>query len=156
MSELDILYHDLILDHASNPRNVGKLVPACGSALGNNPMCGDRIKVTVQLKGELVEAIRFEGYGCAISKASASCMTELVSGRTIVEALSLVERFQCVLTGNQDQSDNLPEEVMAFSGVSKFPMRVKCATLAWHALKDALANRSELGDSQHDENPKDS
>ena len=135
------LYQDVILDHSKHPRHFGKLEHATHSGRGHNPLCGDR--VTVQLiidKNDRIADIKFEGKGCAISQASASLMTDMVAGRTVPEAEKLMGGFINLVKGeaveglNEDDRERL--DVMA--GVSAFPMRVKCATLAWHTMKSAL------------------
>lgn len=140
MSELTDLYQEILLDHYRRPRNFGPLDAADREVEGHNPLCGDRITLRLRLDGERIGEARFEGSGCAISTASASMMTEAVSGRTVAEALALAERFRGRLT---DAAPAEPEEELgelaALDGVREFPMRVKCATLAWHALREALA-----------------
>ena len=134
---LDDLYGDMILDHNRRPRNFGRLDGATHTALGNNPLCGDRVTVYLKVDGDRVADIAFEGTGCAISTASASMMTEALRGKSLAEARRLFEQFRGMLT-----ADGEPEELgklAAFAGVREFPMRVKCATLAWHAMQSALA-----------------
>jgi nitrogen fixation NifU-like protein len=140
-SDLRELYQEIILDHSRHPRGFGPLAGANHSAEGHNPLCGDRIKIYMRLDDEdHIADIGFEGRGCAISVASASLMGELLKGRTIEEAEKLMGGFLHLVKG-EDTNDLSPEdrehlEVMA--GVSAFPMRVKCATLAWHTMKSAL------------------
>jgi nitrogen fixation NifU-like protein len=179
-SGLADLYGEVILDHNRRPRNFGPLPRASHSAVGYNPLCGDKVAVHLRVEGERIEDIAFEGVGCAISTASASMMTEALRGRSLDEARQLFERFHALLTtgappaasgsggapGGEldehgeldglDEPDELEEEeagmpgrraggpprlgkLEAFAGVREFPMRVKCATLAWHALQSALA-----------------
>jgi nitrogen fixation NifU-like protein len=135
------LYQDVILDHSKHPRHFGKLEQPTNTAQGHNPLCGDR--VTVQLlvdKDDRIADVKFEGKGCAISQASASLMTDMIAGRTVAEAEKLMGGFLNLVKGeaveglNEDDRERL--DVMA--GVSAFPMRVKCATLAWHTMKSAL------------------
>jgi nitrogen fixation protein NifU and related proteins len=135
------LYQDVILDHSRHPRHFGALPAHSHMAEGHNPLCGDRVKVFLQVNaGERIEDVSFEGRGCAISVASASLMTELLKGRTVAEAERLMGGFLALVKGEDasslETSDRERLEVMA--GVSAFPMRVKCATLAWHAMKAAL------------------
>jgi nitrogen fixation protein NifU and related proteins len=135
------LYQDVILDHSRHPRHFGALPAHSHIAEGHNPLCGDRVKVFLQVNaGERIEDVSFEGRGCAISVASASLMTELLKGRTVAEAERLMGGFLALVKGEDasslETSDRERLEVMA--GVSAFPMRVKCATLAWHAMKAAL------------------
>ncbi len=140
MSELQELYQSLILDHNRNPRNFGPLDGADRHAEGFNPLCGDQVKVDVKLEGDRVADIKFTGNGCAISKASASLMTTAVKGKTLAEAEALFEGFHGLVTGTAVPED--PKKTLGklaiFAGVAEFPVRVKCATLAWHTLKDAL------------------
>jgi nitrogen fixation protein NifU and related proteins len=142
MSDLSDLYQELILDHNRRPRNFGALTDATGQALGHNPLCGDRINVEVRLDADVIRDVRFTGSGCAISKASASLMTEAIRERSVSEALGLLERFQTMLTGRQPVDLEGLGKLEVFSGVREFPMRVKCATLAWHTLKAALARQT--------------
>jgi nitrogen fixation NifU-like protein len=136
------LYQDVILDHSRHPRNFGALEGATHSGEGLNPLCGDRVKVYLVLdKANRIAEIKFEGKGCAISQASASLMTDMLVGRTIAEAETLMGGFLHMVKGEADigelnADDRERLEVMA--GVSAFPMRVKCATLAWHTMKSAL------------------
>ncbi len=143
-AELEDLYQEVILDHNKRPRNKGPLPDATASADGHNPLCGDKIKVHVRVEGDRVVDLRFEGAGCAISQASASTMTEAVKGLSRSEIETLFEGFHVVVTGKAD-ADSQPGlgKLAVFSGVSEFPMRVKCATLAWHTLRAALAGAAE-------------
>ncbi len=141
MNELGDLYQEVILDHYKKPRNFGTLPDATAAAHGDNPLCGDRLALHVRLAGDRIEDIRFKGSGCAISTASASLMTEAVKGKTKAEALAIFERFHPMVTGQGAAGDLGKLEV--FSGVSEFPVRVKCATLAWHTLKAALEGHRE-------------
>ena len=135
------LYQEVILDHSRRPRHFGELASANRSGEGHNPLCGDRVKVylAVDDAGHIAD-VSFLGKGCAISQASASLMTDLIKGRTIAEAERLMEGFLHLVKG-EDASDIAPEDrehLDAMAGVSAFPMRVKCATLAWHTMKSAL------------------
>ena len=145
MTDLQDLYQELILDHGSRPRNLKKLAEANHSAEGYNPLCGDKVKVYVNLDGEIVKDISFEGAGCAISTASASIMTETLKGKTRAEADALFEMFHDLVTGQERKLDS-PElgKLAVFSGVSEFPMRVKCATLSWHTLRAAIKGKEEV------------
>ena len=140
MSELQELYQSLILDHNRNPRNFGPLEGADREAEGYNPLCGDQVKVHLKLEGDRVADIKFTGNGCAISKASASLMTTAVKGKSVAEAVALFDGFHGLVTGTAVPED--PKKTLGklaiFAGVAEFPVRVKCATLAWHTLKDAL------------------
>lgn len=138
MAELRELYQDVILEHSKNPRNYRALEAANRSAEGFNPLCGDHFKVFLDVEDGRIRDISFEGSGCAISKASASMMTQAVKGKRTEEVEALFEKFHRVVTGkNGVEADDLGK-LAAFSGVSEFPIRVKCATLAWHALHAAL------------------
>jgi len=144
MTDLQDLYQELILDHGRRPRNFRRLQDANRTAEGYNPLCGDKVKIFVQMDGDVVKDISFEGSGCAISTASASIMTETLKGKTRAEAEALFETFHDLVTGQKaklDASDLGKLEV--FSGVSEFPIRVKCATLSWHTLRSALNGNGE-------------
>ena len=146
MSELSELYQELILDHNRRPRNFGELPEADRRAHGHNPLCGDRWTVALRLEDGVIRDVKFTGAGCAISKASASLMTDAVRERPVADALVLFDRFQRVLTtpiGVDVDTDALGK-LSVFAGVREFPMRVKCASLAWHTLKAALL------DGRHD------
>ncbi len=152
MSELTDLYQELILDHNRRPRNRRAIEGASRHAVGHNPLCGDRLTLYVNLdEGERIADIAFEGSGCAISTASASLLTEAVKGKTVAEAHALFERFHALVTdegGNAGPADgSAPKlgKLAAFEGVRQFPMRVKCATLAWHTLEAALASEAAAG-----------
>jgi nitrogen fixation NifU-like protein len=145
VTDLQDLYQELILDHGSRPRNLKQLAGANHTAEGYNPLCGDKVKVYVNLDGEVVKDISFEGAGCAISTASASIMTETLKGKTRAEAEALFEMFHDLVTGQERKLDS-PElgKLAVFSGVSEFPMRVKCATLSWHTLRAAIKGKEEI------------
>jgi len=141
MNDLRDLYQEVILDHNRRPRNFGELVGATHEADGHNPLCGDRLHVSVALDGDRVADVRFEGSGCAISTASASLMTESVKGKTVEEARRLFADFHELLTGDPSEVAEASAELgklAVFEGVREFPVRVKCATLSWHTLKSAL------------------
>lgn len=145
-SDLMDLYQEVILDHNKRPRNLGRLEPATHHAEGHNPLCGDRLTVYVDSDGERVRDIRFEGSGCAISTASASLMTQVVKGRSLSEVDALFDAFHELLTGDPSvraDADPAMGKLAVFTGVREFPVRVKCATLAWHTLKAALTGRGE-------------
>jgi nitrogen fixation NifU-like protein len=141
MNELDELYQELILDHGRHPRNFRIPASANHQALGHNPLCGDRLTLALELENGVVKDIGFQGSGCAISTASASTMTEAVKGKTVAEIEALFDHFHDLVTGKAEVADDLPPKLAAFHGVSGFPMRVKCATLAWHTLKNALSDQ---------------
>ncbi len=146
MFDLHDLYQDLILDHNRTPRNRRRLDAPDREAEGYNPLCGDRVTIYLSIRDDVVEDVAFEGSGCAISTAAASLMTESVKGRTIDEARHLFERFHEMVTEGAPPEGDGPGlgKLEAFSGVRRFPARVKCATLAWHTLVAALGNRAEL------------
>lgn len=140
---LEALYQSIILDHNRRPRNFGEMANADRRTEGRNPLCGDEMTLWVKLDGDRIENVSFVGTGCAISKASASIMTTAVKGKTQPEASALFERFHALVTGangagGTDAQDKSLGSLAAFSGVSRFPMRVKCASLPWHALRAAL------------------
>ncbi len=136
MSELDELYQSVILDHNRAPRNFRKLEDANRHAEGRNPLCGDQFEIWLRLEGDVIAEVTFLGQGCAISKASTSMMTQAVKGKTVEEARALFDKFHGVIAaGNQEK---LPSKLEVFRGVRAFPIRVKCATLSWHAMKKAL------------------
>jgi len=137
--ELNDLYRDVILDHNKRPRNFGRVDPADALANGHNPLCGDRLTVTLRLAGDRVDDVKFEGNGCAISVASASMMTEAVKGHSRSEVATLFDRVHALLTQVDAPSTDLGK-LAALSGVREFPARVKCASLCWHTLNAALAN----------------
>jgi nitrogen fixation protein NifU and related proteins len=142
-SELDELYQSVILDHNRAPRNFHKLEDATAHAEGRNPLCGDMYDVWLKVEGDRITDAAFQGQGCAISKASASMMTQVVKGKTLDEARRLFEGFHALVAGDRSQDSvlreaALPAKLEVFKGVRAFPIRVKCATLSWHAMKQAL------------------
>ena len=139
---LNDLYQETILDHSKRPRNCRPLECANRMAEGFNPLCGDRVKIFVDYENDVVKDISFQGSGCAISTASASLMTESLKGKTRAEAETLLGRFHDMLTKEQTLPAGLGK-LAVFSGVREYPARVKCATLAWHTLKAALAGSGE-------------
>ena len=138
MNELRDLYQEVILDHNRRPRNFGALPNANREAEGYNPLCGDRVTVQLHVEDDRVQDISFEGVGCAISTASASLMTEAVKGRTVEEARRIFHGFHDLLTKETGEDPEKLGKLAVFSGVREYPMRVKCATLAWHTLQAAL------------------
>ena len=147
MDDLRELYQEVILDHSRNPRNCRHPEDATCHARGNNPLCGDQVTVFLKLDAQgIVADAAFQGRGCAISVASASMMTDLVKGKTEAEARSLFERFHAMCTSADAAAadDTELEKLKVLSGVRDFPMRVKCATLPWHALQAALAGDEEV------------
>ena len=146
MSELRDLYQEVILDHNKKPRNFGTLDTANRHADGHNPLCGDQISVYVKLNGDVIEDIRFQGQGCAISKASASMMTSELKGKTLPEAEAIFDSFHEMVAGPEELEEEEVEalgKLAVFSGVREYPARVKCASLAWHTLHAALANNEQ-------------
>ena len=146
MSDLSELYQEVILDHNKRPRNWGPMADATRVAKGHNPLCGDRLTLYVKVDGDRLAAISFEGSGCAISKASASLMTDAVKGQPIADALSLFDRVHEMLTTPSTQPVNIDNvgKMAVLSGVREFPARVKCASLAWHTLKSAILDSHEV------------
>jgi nitrogen fixation NifU-like protein len=140
MSELSDLYQEVILEHNKNPRNFREIPDADKTADGNNPLCGDALRVYVDLDGDVVKDVSFKGSGCAISKASASMMTQAVKGKTRDETEALFDEFHRMVTGGLDieTEENHLGKLKIFSGVLEFPARVKCASLSWHTLNAAL------------------
>jgi nitrogen fixation NifU-like protein len=143
-SELGDLYQEVVLDHGKRPRNFGPLAGVTHQAEGLNPLCGDHFKVYARVEGGAVREARFEGSGCAISKASASVMTGIVKGKTAAEIDALFERFHRLVTeGPRPGDEDTLGKLAVFGGVHDYPTRVKCASLAWHALRAALAGQGE-------------
>lgn len=145
MADLKALYQEVILDHNKKPRNFGKLSPASHHAEGHNPLCGDHINVFMNLDGEKVEAITFEGEACAVCKSSASMMTVAVKGKTRLEAEALTREFLDMATGKLDMNQpNNIGRLAVFAGVRDLPTRVKCAILPWHTLHAAFNSVTEV------------
>jgi len=144
VSELDELYQSVILDHNKTPRNFHRMEDATAYAEGRNPLCGDQFEIWLRLEGEVIADASFLGQGCAISKASASMMTQAIKGKTVAEARALFEQFHGVVAGSA--GGKLPSKLEVFRGVKAFPIRVKCATLSWHAMKEALSNKQVRGE----------
>tara|TARA_B100000686_G_scaffold289727_1_gene316601 strand:- start:151 stop:603 length:453 start_codon:yes stop_codon:yes gene_type:complete len=140
MTELRELYQQIILDHNKNPRNFGKIDAANRVREGYNPLCGDHLHVYLHVADDTIADISFEGSGCAISKASASLMTAALKGKPVPEAVAMFEKFQEMVTAEVDApvDDQSLGKMAVFAGVREFPMRVKCATLAWHTMKAAV------------------
>ena len=146
MSELSELYQQVILDHNKKPRNFRKLENANRQAEGFNPLCGDHLNVYLQVEGDQVQDVSFEGSGCAISKASASMMTQAVKGKSKAEAETLFHEFHRMATGELDEENdpNHLGKLKIFAGVRDFPARVKCATLSWHTMHAALNEQQQV------------
>ena len=140
MSELNELYQEVILEHSKAPRNYRRPAGTNHTAEGYNPLCGDHFTVFLDMDGDKIREVGFQGSGCAISKASASMMTQSLKGKTRAEAEHLFEQFHGLVTGEPGANSNGSDlgKLAVFSGVCKYPARVKCATLAWHALQSAL------------------
>jgi nitrogen fixation NifU-like protein len=138
MSDLTELYQEVILDHNRRPRNFRTIASPSHHAEGCNPLCGDRLTLYVQVTGDTITDVAFEGSGCAIAKASASLMTDALKGKTVQEANSLFERFHRVVTTPPDQPVEDLGKLSALAGVRVFPVRVKCASLPWHTFKAAI------------------
>lgn len=142
---MEELYQEIILDHNKNPRNFRLIDHPTHHAEGNNPMCGDEIEVYARVEGERLVEISFQGQGCAISKASASLLTEQLTGKSIEEAHAAVADVLDLMRDPTREVDMMVDgEIAALTGVRKFPARIKCATLAWHALEAALAGKAEI------------
>jgi len=148
-TDLGDLYKEMILDHNRRPRNFGDLPSPSRRAEGHNPLCGDRVTVSVVLEGDILKDVRFQGSGCAISKASASMMTESLRGKTRAQAEELFQAFHRLLIEDGASADpKALGKLVVFSGVREFPVRVKCATLAWHTLRAALENARDIATTE--------
>ena len=147
--DLKELYQDIILEHGKSPRNFGKCIGHNHEAKGHNPLCGDQVQVYLKLSNEKkVENLTFEGSGCAISIASTSIMTELVKGKSFEAAKNIIKAFLNMIKNttemkSEDLNEDQKTKVMSLSGVKQYPMRVKCATLAWHTLISAMEGKKE-------------
>lgn len=149
---LEMLYRTLIKEHSQNPQNKGRLENYDGQMELFNPSCGDLIEIQYRLAYNKIEEIKFEGQGCAISLASASLMTELMQGKTVEEALTLIELFSELIQGNETIDTKSLGDVVFLQGVSKFPTRIRCANLSWDALEQALqAIETKQGDENSDD-----
>jgi len=145
MSSLSELYQNVILEHNRSPRNYRAMENVDHTAQGNNPLCGDQVRVWLRMDGDVIKEATFQGSGCAISRASASLMTGAVVGKTRAEAVALFERFQRLITGRIEASEaETLGKLAVFSGVSEFPIRIKCASLSWHAMRQALNSKDEV------------
>ena len=145
MPGLEDLYREIILDHYRTPRNRGELPPPAAHAVGHNPLCGDEIDVYLQVEGDIVTDVKVGGQGCSISQSSASMMSQAVKGRSVAEVRALVRRFKGMMSIEEEGAEDEPVaevklgDLEALQGVVKFPVRIKCATLAWNTLLEALA-----------------
>jgi len=144
-SELDDLYRDIIIDHYRNPRHKGHLDAPTASHEGLNPLCGDEVTVEVLVKNGALAEVAYTGSGCSISQSSASMMTEATAGKTLSDVKSLIENFTALMRGSEEIDPDALGDLEAMSGVRKFPVRIKCATLAWHTLDEALKGASSPG-----------
>ena len=146
MSDLRELYQEVILDHNKRPRNFRAIGPPSQKADGFNPLCGDRITVYLRMAGDVIEDVSFEGSGCAISKASASLMTDTIKGRTLQDAEDFFVEFHRMVTSPADEPVELGrlDKLAVFAGVREYPVRVKCASLAWHTLRAALEAKQDV------------
>lgn len=140
--DLSDLYQEVILDHSKQPRNFRELDGASNTAKGHNPLCGDNIDIYLKVEEGVISDISFQGSGCAISTASASMMTESLKGKSRKDAVELADHFHRVVTGRNEGEKDLGK-LTVFTGVQEFPVRIKCATLAWHTLKAALDNQDD-------------
>lgn len=148
--ELKELYQQVILDHNKSPRNFRKMDNASSKAEGYNPLCGDHIDVYVLVEDGIVKDVSFNGEGCAISKASASVMTSMLKGKTKEEAEKLFNKFHDLVTGKLGEHPDVDDlgKLAVFAGVQEFPVRVKCASLAWHTMMNALQNKEEKASTE--------
>ncbi|HEY5639213.1 MAG TPA: SUF system NifU family Fe-S cluster assembly protein [Dehalococcoidia bacterium] len=144
-AELDDLYREIIIDHYRNPRHKGHLSAPSACHEGVNPLCGDEVTVEVALDGEALGEIAYSGSGCSISQSSASMMTEAVAGKSVDEARRLIGDFTAMMRGDDSIDPDALGDLEAMSGVRKFPVRIKCATLAWHTLAEALDEAASAG-----------
>ena len=145
MANLEALYQEVILDHNRKPRNFREIENADRRIDGRNPLCGDQVTVWLKLDGDRVADASFQGTGCAISKSSASLMTAAIKGKTVAESRQLFDRFHDMITGKlTEEQRGQMGSLAALGGVSKFPLRVKCASLAWHAMKSGLEGGGEV------------
>ena len=154
MSNLEALYQEVILDHNRKPRNFREMADADHKVEGRNPLCGDEITLWLRLDGDKVGDVSFMGSGCAVSKSSASLMTAAVKGKSVEETRELFDKFHDMITGKMSDDERAKMgSLAALGGVSKFPLRVKCASLAWHAMKSALDGKGEIVSTEHEGPP---
>ena len=143
MGNLNELYQEVILDHNQNPRNHKKLETCSHVADGHNPLCGDQLTLYLNIKNDIIEDVSFTGSGCAISTATASIMTTVLKGQTIISAIELFNIAHELITTGQSKKE-APAKLMVLSGVHKYPVRVKCASLSWHTMKNALEEHTKV------------
>lgn len=142
------LYQELVLEHKRSPRNFGPLESPTHEARGTNPQCGDNVQVQLRIDGDRIEDIRFTGSGCAICVASTSMMTEAVKRGKVASALELQERFRAVMTGKRDAADADLGKLISFAGVRRYPSRIKCVLLGWHALGHAINDENGIDEGK--------
>ncbi len=143
MSELSDLYQEVILDHNRRPHNFRVIEGASAKQEGYNPLCGDRLTLYLTLEGDVITDVAFQGQGCAISKASASLMTDAIKGKTVAQARDLFEHFHAMVTSDTDTPAEDLGKLSVLSGVREYPTRIKCASLAWHTMKAAVADQTD-------------
>jgi nitrogen fixation protein NifU and related proteins len=143
MSELTDLYQEVILDHNRRPHNFRVIDTPTAKQEGFNPLCGDRLTLYLTLDGDVIKDVAFQGTGCAISKASASLMTDAIKGKTVTEARELFEQFHSMITSDTDTEAADLGKLSVLAGVREFPTRIKCASLAWHTMKAAVAHETD-------------
>ena len=150
MFDAQDLYQEIVMDHNRRPRNFGSIADSTSSSEGFNPLCGDQVTVFLKVSDEIVEDVSFEGIGCAISKSSASMMTEGVKGKSVEEALIVFQAFRRMLTTTSDQVEDseILGDLEILKGVSQYPTRIKCATLSWHTLQAALQGNGSNGSTE--------
>jgi len=145
---LDEIYKEVILDHYKSPRNKRALADAAFTCSRNNPLCGDKIRVSANVEGDVLTEVTFEGAGCSISQSSASMMTEAVTGTSVADALDLAATFRGMMAGEVEPDEDRFGDLVALKGVVKYPIRIKCAVLAWDVLQEALQGDGEAGGTQ--------
>lgn len=143
MSDVNELYQEVILDHNRRPHNFRVIESATAKQEGYNPLCGDRLTLYLTVDNDVIKDVAFQGSGCAISKASASLMTDAVKGKTVAEARELFDRFHAMITSNHDTPADDMGKLSVLAGVREFPTRIKCASLAWHTMKAAVAHETD-------------
>lgn len=148
MSELRDLYQEVILDHSKSPRNYRFPEGATCSADGDNPLCGDTLTVKLVVDGDTIKDIGFQGSGCAISQAAASTMTEAIKGKNVKDVNALFDQYHALLLGDKGVDEERLGKLAVFAGVAEFPMRVKCATLAWHTMRAALLGSGQIATTE--------
>ncbi|MCA9732236.1 MAG: SUF system NifU family Fe-S cluster assembly protein [Deferribacteres bacterium] len=150
IDELRELYQEVILDHNKNPKNYFHMENPTHSAEGHNPLCGDQVEVFLNVEGDVITNISFQGHGCAISKAASSVMTTVLKGKTIAEAKEWFNRYQHLVTSDMGEVVDFDAfgQLAVFAGVREFPMRVKCASLSWHTMLQALENKNEVASTE--------